>query len=236
MSHLMKRLLILSICSCWITPHLAFSQNVNEAVEPALNESGVIYLLEDGTLDAWKVPSKHWYLEAESIVGDTGEEKLEIPEWLYTKQQFSDFEFTCEIKLTGDNRRNSGIYYRANPFQFDGYKAFEAASGYEYDAGYPSPNKNNMWGSLGDWYSRPKLRILADQTIINQILKLEDWNRITFRARGNRLEYWMNGIKILDYIDLDPKASRKGLIGFQIHDKTVMKVEYRNIRVLPLEL
>jgi hypothetical protein len=40
---------------------------------------------------------------------------------------------------------------------------------------------------------------------------------------------------IMDYLDHDPKASRKGLIGFQIHDGSVMKVEYRNIRILTLE-
>jgi len=54
------------------------------------------------------------------------------------------------------------------------------------------------------------------------------------RARGNRLEYWINGTKVMDYLDHDPKASRRGLIGFQIHDGSVMKVAYRNIRVLPL--
>ena len=58
---------------------------------------------------------------------------------------------------------------------------------------------------------------------------------MTIRARGNRLEYWINGIKIMDYLDNDPKASREGVIGFQIHDGSVMTVEYRNIHVLPLE-
>jgi hypothetical protein len=57
---------------------------------------------------------------------------------------------------------------------------------------------------------------------------------MTMRVRGNRLEYWINGIKIMDYQDPDPKGSREGVIGFQMHDGSVMKIEYRNIRVLPL--
>ncbi len=57
---------------------------------------------------------------------------------------------------------------------------------------------------------------------------------MTLRARGNRLEYWINGIKIMDYQDPDPKGSREGVIGFQMHDGAVMKIEYRNIRVRPL--
>ncbi|TWU34593.1 hypothetical protein Q31b_55480 [Novipirellula aureliae] len=214
---------------------LVSSADTNEATEPSVNGPGVIDLLESGTLDAWKVPSDRWHLEEKSIiVGSTGTEKLDLPEWLYTKQSFGDFEFTCELKLTGDNRRNTGIYFRANPFTFKGYKTFEAPSGYEFDAGNAAPNKKNMWGSVGDWYARPSLRIFADQTVIVEAFKPEDWNRVTIRARENRLEYWINGTKIMDYRDNDPKGSRDGLIGFQIHDRSVMKVAFRNIRVLPL--
>lgn len=215
-------------------PCPAFAADANEAIEPTVKGPGVIDLLANGSMDAWKAPSARWYADNGSIVGDTGTEKLDKPEWLYSKQRFGDFEFTCELKLTGDNRRNSGIYYRANPFLFKGYKTFEAPSGYEFDASLPAPGKNNYWGSLGDWYVRPKLRVYADQTIISQTYKPEAWNRLTLRARGNRLEYWINGLKVLDYVDHDPKGSREGFISFQIHDGAVMKAEYRNIRVLPL--
>ncbi len=238
MNHSMKHVLFIFVCSCLTMSQLAFSQDANEATEPTVKDPGAIDLLEGGTLDAWKVPSAHWHLEEESIVGQTGAEKLEIPEWLYTRQRFSDFVFTCELKLTGDNHRNTGIYYRVNTILFEdsqGKKSFEAPSGYEFDASFPNPTGNSFWGSLGDWYTRKSLRIFADQTIINQAYKPENWNRMTIRARGNRLEYWINGIKVIDYQDHDPKASREGIIGLQIHNGSVMKIEYRNIHVLPLE-
>lgn len=239
MKNAMLHVLFIFVCSC-----LAFSQEANDASEPAVNGPGTIDLLEGFTLDAWKVPSENWYIDGGSIVGFTGEEKLKTPEWLYTKQKFKDFEFTCELKLTGDNRRNTGIYYRANTILFQGYrnnvegandnwKPYEAPSGYEFDAAFHNPGRKNFWGSLGDYYARRSLRIYPDQTIINQVYEPEKWNRLTIRARGNRLEYWINGIKVLDFLDNDPKASRDGQIGFQIHDGSVMKVEYRNIRVLP---
>ena len=238
MNYSIRQVLFLVIGYCLIIPGLAFSQDANEATEPTVKGADVIDLLEGGTLDAWKIPSDHWYLDGESIIGNTVEEKLEMPEWLYTKQQFSDFEFTCELRLTGDNRRNTGIYYRVNTFLLEsrqGNKSYEAPSGYEFDAAFHNPGKRNYRGSLGDWYARPSLRIFPDQTIIDLAYKSEEWNRMTIRARGNRLEYWINGIKVMDYLDHDPKASRKGVIGFQIHDGSVMKVEYRNIRVLSLE-
>ena len=229
MNYPLKQVLFLLACSWLMMPHLLFSQDVNEATEPLVKGLGVIDLLKGGELEAWKVPSGHWHLKEGSIVGETGTEKLNTPEWIYTKQGFGNFEFTCELKLTGDNRRNTGIYFRVNTISFRG--RFEAPSGYEFDA---AATGDKLTGSVGDWYARPSLRISADSAIINQIYNSDNWNRMTIRARGNRLEYWINGIKVMDYRDQDPKGSREGVIGFQMHDGSVMKIEYRNIRVLPL--
>ena len=137
MNHSMKHVLYILVCSCLTMPSLVFSENANEAVEPTVKGPGAIDLLEGGALDAWKVPSAHWSIDQGNIVGQTGTQKLTIPEWLYTKQRFSDFEFTCELKLTGDNRRNTGIYYRVNVIDFKGHgrrkgekTLYESASGY----------------------------------------------------------------------------------------------------------
>ena len=225
----MKHLLLLFVCFCLAMPHLALSQNTNEAVEPTLKGPGVINLLESGTLEGWKIPSAHWHLEAGVITGETGGEKLRAPEFLYTKQQFSNFEFTCEMRLTGDDHANTGIYYRVHTISFKG--KFEAPSGYEFDAAVTT---DNLTGSVGDWYQRPSLRVYADQALVDRIFKADNWSRMTMRVRGNRLEYWINGTKVMDFVDPDPKGSREGMIGFQMHDGSVMKVEYRNMRVLPL--
>ena len=229
MNYPIKPVLFLVACCYLLMPHLLFAQDVNEATEPSVKGTGVIDLLKGITLQAWKIPSARWHLKEGSIVGETGTEKLTTPEWIYTKQGFSNFEFTCELKLTGDNRRNTGIYFRVKPISYSG--RFEAPSGYEFDA---AATGDKLTGSVGDWYVRPSLRISADSTIINQIYNSDNWNRMTIRARGNRLEYWINGIKVMDYRDPDPKGSREGVIGFQMHDGSVMKIEYRNIRVLTL--
>jgi 3-keto-disaccharide hydrolase len=225
----MRHLSFLFACSFLLLPRLAFSQQDNEAIEPSVEGAGVIDLLEGGTLDAWIVPPAHWHFEGGSIIGDTGGQTLGAPEWIYTKQRFSDFEFTCELRLTGDGGRNTGIYFRADTVRIR--DRYTAPSGYEFDA---APG-GNLWASVGDWYVRPQLRVYADQAIIEEIVEPNGWNRMTLRARGDRLEYWVNGTKVMDYRDTDPNGSRDGLIGFQIHNGSVMKIEYRNIRVLPLE-
>lgn len=214
---------------CVAIPSLALAEDDKEGAEPGVQGEGVIELIKKGSLEGWKAPSDRWSIHEGVIVGDTGKTALDAPEWLYTRQRFSDFTFTCEVRLTGDGKANSGIYFRANPIPFKWRKhSYEAASGYEFDV---VPGKH--CGSLGDWYARPKLRVFADRELIESVYRKDDWNRVTIRARGNRLEYWLNGAKIVDYRDKDPKGSREGLIGLQIHDRAVMKVEMRSARVAP---
>lgn len=226
-----KHPLALIACYCLIIPSLLIAKNNSQEPEPAVEGADAIHLIDkEGALDKWSAPSERWSIQQGVITGDTGKVALKTPEWLYTKQRFADFTFTCEVRLTGESKPNSGIYFRVNPFQFKWRKqSYEAASGYEFDI---APGRHN--GSLGDWYARPKLRIFADPETINRVYKENDWNRMTIRARGNHLEYWLNGAKIIDYHDKDPKGSREGVIGLQIHDKAIMKVELRDARILPM--
>lgn len=232
MEHSRKHPLIQIISFCLILPCLLFAKSSEEEAEPRVSGSKAIELIQSDSLKGWKVPSDCWSIRDGVIVGNTAGQSLKAPEWLYTKQRFADFVFTCEVKLTGSRNPNSGIYFRVNPFEFKwrNKAPYEAASGYEFDV---APGKHN--GSLGDWYARPKLRIFADKKIIDRVFKENDWNRMTIRARGKHVEYWLNGEKIIDYVDEDPKGSREGIIGLQIHDNAVMKVELRKARVLPID-
>jgi hypothetical protein len=217
-----------------ILPKASFALQKNEAIEPDVKGKQAIELIKGNSFEGWKVPSTNWTVADNIIVGSTGNKKLSTPEWLYTDKKFSDFEFTCEVKLTGDDRRNSGIYFRVNTFLFKsarGNKSFQAPSGYEFDIARHNQGRKNFWGALGDWYARKSLRVFADQALISKTYIPLEWNRVTIRARNNRIEYWLNGFKVMDYIDLDPKASRAGVIGFQLHDGAVMQASYKNIRV-----
>lgn len=234
----MKHVLSLLVFSCLVLPQQLFSAETNEANEPSIASPAAIDLLAGGTLDAWKIPSARWSLEGDSIVGNTGAEKIQIPEWIYTQQRYGDFVFTCELRMTGDTHRNSGIYYRVNTFPLEeqgARKAFTAPSGYEFDVIDLNPARTNYTGSLGDAYARPTLRIFPHPSLASLTFKPGEWNRLTLRARGNRLEHWINGIKVMDFLDPDPKGFREGIIGFQIHNGSAMKVEYRKIRILTLK-
>lgn len=229
----MKILLALPITLLTFLSCFASAEPAGEASEPEIKGDKVIQLISDQSLKGWKVPSSRWSIKDGMITGDTMGEKLNTPEWIYTNEKFGDFILSAEVRLIGEPNANSGIYFRVKPFTRKRGKSgdsFEAPSGYEYDATLASRNN----GSLGDWYARPSLRINADQKVFKNVFKAEDWNRMTIRANGNRIEYWMNGTKIIDYTDDDPKRSKEGLIGIQMHDNLVMKVEFKNALILPL--
>ncbi|WP_411825601.1 DUF1080 domain-containing protein [Luteolibacter sp. AS25] len=216
-----------------LVPSILLARPANDALEPEIKGKGAIQLISGNTLDGWQVPSDRWSIANGIITGDTNGEELTKPEWLYTRQKFGDFILSAEIRLSGGPKANSGIYFRAVPFTFEWKRtgaSYEAPSGYEFDASL----EEKINGTLGDWFARPSLRIFPDQKVMKHAFKKEDWNRMTIRANGNRLEYWLNGVKILDYLDNDPERSHEGLIGFQLHDRLVMKMELRNASVIPL--
>ena len=208
--------------------NIAIGQNNSEDEEPILDQTKATDLIEESSFEGWEVPSEeHWSIENGTMIGGTKGVKLTAPQWLYTEGSWSDFIFTIEAKITGDGP-NSGVYFRARKIDWKG--RYEAATGYEYDFAEGTLN-----GSIGDYFSRPRFRIRADQAVVADTYNMDDWNRLTIRARGNRIEYWMNGMKIQDYRDEDPSGSREGIIGLQLHDKIVMKAEFRNAYVLELE-
>ena len=54
-------------------------------------------------------------------------------------------------------------------------------------------------------------------------------------ARGNHLEHYLNGVKVVDVLDNDPKGrSLEGILALQIHAGPPMLVEFKDILLKPL--
>ncbi|MGJ8671991.1 3-keto-disaccharide hydrolase [Rubritalea sp.] len=225
----MKALLCIALTLA--ASHFLSAASSDNAKEPTLDDSKDVKLIAENSFEGWEVPSELWTIKDGVITGDTAGKKLKEPEWIYTKKKFRDFIFSADVRLSGGPKSNSGIYFRVKRFDFKWRgSTYDAPSGYEYDAGLDSRHN----GSLGDWYARPSLRVFADSELMKKVFKPEDWNRMTIRAEGDHIEYWLNGTKVLDYIDKDPKRSPEGIIGLQMHDKLVMKVEMRKAVILTL--
>jgi hypothetical protein len=67
----------------------------------------------------------------------------------------------------------------------------------------------------------------------DKLLKVGDWNKIRFEARGDVFKIWLNGEQVLTWESKDyPEA---GPIGLQIHSGVNMKIEFRNLKAAELK-
>jgi glycyl-tRNA synthetase alpha subunit len=74
---------------------------------------------------------------------------------------------------------------------------------------------------------------LRDRSLIGRALK-DDWNELTVRAQGDRIQIWLNGSPTVDYTELDEKIAKTGVIALQIHSGPPTEAWYRNIRIKSL--
>ncbi|WP_229252575.1 3-keto-disaccharide hydrolase [Dyadobacter helix] len=182
----------------------------------------VTSLFDGKTLAGWKTVNpadeKLWYVKDSTIMSGDGVNKIPANTYLYTTKSYSDFEFRCLFKLSGDASTgliNSGIQYRS---VVEGDKMV----GYQADIG------TGYWGDIYDEHRRGKL-VGGDLTTLSHVLKENGWNSYIIRCRGNRHELYINGVKTCDYTETDPKIPKKGVIAVQIHSGGVAQVAFRDL-------
>ena len=193
--------------------------------------------LFDGTsMDAfrgYKSPTmpKGWSIKDSTLT------KSGSVEDIVTKDQFGDFELTLDWKLSPGG--NAGIFYRANENNDKVYM-----SGPEYqlldDAKHPD-GKSRLTSAAADYGLYP--------SPAGVVKPANEWNSTRIVAKGNHVEHWLNGQKVVEYELASPdweakvKASKfmawkdygrgaTGHIGIQgDHDGSL---SLRNIRIRPL--
>lgn len=157
---------------------------------------------------------------------------------LVTKEMFGNFELTLEWKIGKEG--NSGIFYRATR-EYDHIYW----SGPEYqlldDANAPD-GKNPLTAAASAYglYAAPA----------GVVRPYDHWNRTRILVKGNRVEHWLNGRKVVDYDLLGPDWSTKvaaskfsaypnygraptGFIGIQGDHPGALAIRHMRIRMLP---
>ncbi|MGC4023445.1 MAG: DUF1080 domain-containing protein [Cyclobacteriaceae bacterium] len=156
---------------------------------------------------------------------------------LMTANEFENFELKFDFKVSP--KGNSGVIYRASE-EFDQ----PYLSGPEFqvldDVGYPEKQDPvRMTGANYDMHGAPATK---------KMKPAGQWNSAKIVAKGNHIEHWLNGKKVLEYdINSDDWKKRKenskwkkadgygqakkGHIDLQDHD---CEVWYKNIKIKSL--
>ncbi len=155
---------------------------------------------------------------------------------LMTADQYGDFEMRFDWKIT--DQGNSGIIYRIGTTEPQPWH-----TGPEYQIlhnGGHADGKNPIT-SAGSNYA-------VNEPVKDVTRPVGEWNEGRLVAKGNRVEHWLNGVKVVDYEIGSPdwnarvKASKfgkippygtvkRGYIALQDHGDVV---SYRNLKIRTL--
>ncbi|MPN07640.1 hypothetical protein SDC9_154911 [bioreactor metagenome] len=181
------------------------------AAEPMLES-----LLKGDSLSAWKVPEPNpfWRLDKGVLAGENDEGlKGNV---IYTKQAYKDFVLELETRWTGDV--DSGVMLRKPELQLQ--------------FGTSRSLKKDMTCSFYTG-GQEKYPEAGRAQSVEGLLKTGEWNHVRLEARGDRFKVWLNQKLVTDY--QNTKYPGEAPVGLQIHPGVKMKVEFRNVRIAPLE-
>ncbi len=158
----------------------------------------------NGNFDVWRV-------ENGEIVGST-KTGLKQNDFLKSDFVLDDFRLVFKVKLTPNNA-NSGVQFRSEPFQGHEMRGPQADIG----AGW--------WGKL---YEESARGLLWDKPG-DAFVHANDWNIYEILAVGGKIRTAINGQRCTD-LD-DPKVSRRGVIGLQVHSGGPMEVRFKDFEL-----
>lgn len=220
---------------------------------PAASGDGYRQLFNGKDLTGWNGDPAYWSVKDGIIHGETTAENPAKGNTflIWTEGKPKDFELKFEFRCTADN--NSGVQYRSkhitdnsakNKWVVRGYQhelrnevKFPNVSGFIYDEG-GKRGRICLTGEKASWEKDGKKvqETLIDAAAYEKLFKLNDWNEVTIRAKGNNVQHFMNGKLVLDFTDNDPAlALSEGVIALQLHAGKPMWTEFRNIRLKDLQ-
>lgn len=208
--------------------------------EPAPGLDGFTSLFNGRDLDGWEGDKRFWSARDGAIVGQTTPDvRLNENNFLTWKDEIEDFELRLQFKLEGGN---SGIYYRARkrpPAQTKG----EALVGPQADF-----SADGRWtGVIMEYTLREVLAERGEKVLIDPsgrkdvigslgapaqllaVVKTNDWNDYTVRARAGQVNLAINGTPMCELDDRDPKRLVRGWLALQVHVGPSMRVQFKNI-------
>ena len=182
-----------------------------------------VNLLNGKNIEGWEIVGEgFWNVMSDgTLVGQRDPAKsTERQCWLYTKKEYGEYDLHAEYWLRWGG--NSGVSIR------DTSRA-QYAQGAKWDPkrtpshiGYEIQIAND-----GDEYATGSVYLFAKaKTGVQHDF---DWNSLDIESRNDHIRVKLNGQVVAESAG-DPKRSKSGPIGFQLHDHKAVAM-FRNIRI-----
>ena len=183
---------------------------------------GIWRVTDEGTLVGYRRPViDSLFGGSETITRQQFEDWFRVQSWLYTKQEYGEYDLHVEywIRVPG----NSGISIRDPTrakfaiVQPADYEKTPAHNGYEVQVNGSSSSRSPS-GSLYTFVAAK-----------NGIQRDGQWNSFDIESRNDRILVRVNGEIVAEHPG-DPDRPKTGPIGLQLHDQFNF-VMFRNIRI-----
>ncbi len=248
---MIRCLTLIALCFSFLS-----SLPADQTVITAPPESSDMRTIFNGTdLSGWDGDSRLWSVRDGVIHGETTKDNAAKGNtFLIWKDGVTkDFELRLSFRASAAN--NSGIQYRSkhvtegdrirNPWVVRGYQheirnenTLPSVSGFIYDEG-GKRGRICLVGEKASWDKNGKKvsdEQLIDQESFKKLMKIDDWNDVVIRAKGNHIQHFLNGRLIMDFTDNDPElALHEGILALQLHAGDPMWVEFKDLRIRSID-
>ncbi len=218
--------------------------------EPA----GMKSIFNGENLEHWDGDGRLWKVQDGVIRGETTTEAVADGNTflIWTGGELGDFDLRLSFRLSNTN--NSGVQYRSRRIT-EGVRNNWVVAGYQCEIRNENQLPNVaafiydergtrgricLVGEKATWEAEGGKQVsgkpLIDQAGFEKLFRLDDWNDLVIRAKGNHIQHYINGQLVLDFTDNDPqKTLLKGVLALQLHAGKPMWCEFKNIRLAELK-
>jgi len=182
-------------------------------------------------LDNWvQTGTAKWKVEDGIILGgQDGDPKRSG--FLCTKDQFQDFELALDFLIDEHGKYNSGIYLRNDVMP-------AGQTGYQVNIGRAEV-KEYTGGVVIHTQDKAGIKWIATGDEKDEVRKPLEWNSMSVLAKGAHLEVVLNGKKIVDVTDAEPKPKflQKGILAIQTYgaEGHAGFIKLRNLKIRELK-
>ncbi len=189
-----------------VDPHLAEINLIPNTLTDYEKRKGWRMLWDGKTTEGWRsargpeFPERGWEIKdgVLTVLASGGAESANGGD-IITHKKFSSFELKLEFKLT--EGANSGIKYFVDP---ELNKGPGSSIGLEYqildDEKHPDAKEgvkgNRTLASLYDLIPAENLSVPGTGKLFRGI---GEWNQARLVVRGNHIQHWLNGFKVIEY-------------------------------------
>jgi hypothetical protein len=180
-----------------------------------LNAQSTLFNGKD--LSVWQVHgTEKWYVDHGDLVCESGPDK----EYGYLSTIKSYKNFILKLRFRQEANGNSGVFFRSSV-------KGTIIKGWQVEVAPPGQHTGGIYESYGrGWLIKPKPEN-------EKYLKMEDWNQLTIKVKGNQVTTYLNGHKMVQLQD-DKIGAGEGGIALQIHSGGGIKVRWNNLKIREL--